>query len=166
MRAAELIKQPYEKVRIGKILFCVIALCAGAYVLLSFWMNQRVTAVDVSGCDVQAAERMTWKIEKMTGKNDYMTIKGYAYEQGRSTDRADTVLLAYDAVSGTYYKLPTEIVKRTKLTEKANDGFNYDYAGFTSVFFLDKVPRGSELCIWYRGNGENILIETGTEISY
>jgi hypothetical protein len=166
VQITERLKQPYKKERVGIVLGLAFVLCVGCYLLLLFWTNQRVVPVDVSGCDTAGAERFTWEIEKMKGKSGYMTIKGYAYEPGYSEDEAHTTLLAYDEEQDVYYRLPTENVKKEKLTEKADDGFNYDYAEFTSVFYLNKVPSGSKVFIWYQGNGKNILIPTEKEITY
>lgn len=166
MRKIEQLKQPYDKGLLGKLFVGIFALCAVIYLLLLFGTNQRVITVDVSRCETKVAEKMTWEIESMTGKNGYMTIKGYAYQPGVSVDTTETVVLAYDAENGVYYQLPTESVKKTKLTEKADDGCNYDYAEFKSVVALKKVPRGSQVCIRYRGNGMDILIPTDQVINY
>lgn len=166
MEKAELLKQPYDKGKVGKILFAIFTVCAAAYLLLLFWTNQRVIVADVSRCEMQSADRIEWKIEKMLGKHEYMTIKGYAYQRGVSVDTTETVLIAYDEEKDIYYELPTECVKKTKLTKKADDGCNYDYAGFRSVVLLKKVPRGSKVYIRYRGNGTDVLIPTDEVINY
>lgn len=159
-------KNQYNKSKVSKIVLCLFFICAAGYVFFMFWLNQRVVTVDVSACDTVAAERMKYKIEKINCKYDYVEITGYAYEPGVSVDTADTVLLAHDPVTDVYYKLPTENLKKTKLTKNANDGFNYDYAQFKSVTLQKKLPGGCRVCIWYRGNGENILIPTEEVIFY
>lgn len=159
-------KKQYDKAKVSKIVLCLFAALSAVYLLFMFWVNQRVVTVDVSGCEVAEAGQMNYKIEKIACKYDYVEIKGYAYRPGVSVDTADTVLLAYDPTTGIYYKLPTENVKKTKLTENADDGFNYDYAQFKSVTLRKKIPGGCRVCIWFRGNGENILIPTEEVIFY
>lgn len=156
----------YDKEKITRITFVLFVLCALGYLLLSFWLNQRVVTVDVSGCDIQAAERMKYKIEKINCQSDYVEVKGYAYEPGVSVDEADTVIVAKDPINNVYFQLPTENVKKTKLTTKAADGCNYDYAQFKSVVLRSKIPSGCRVCIWYRCNGANILIPTEEVIFY
>ncbi len=141
-------------------------LAAAAYLFLLYFVNQRVVAVDVSGCDTASAEKMEYQIEEIKCQYNYVQINGYAYEPGVSLDKADTVLLAWDPVTDTYYRLPTEHVKKEKLSKQADDGFNYDYAQFQSVTLRTKLPSGCRVCIWYRGNGENRLISTDEVIFY
>ncbi len=159
-------KNQYDKAKVSKIVLCLFVLCAAGYLLLLFRVNQRVAVVDVSGCKTAEAGQMEYKIEKIECKYNYAEIKGYAYMPGVSVDTADTVLLAYDPTADLYYELPTENIKKTKLTENADDGFNYDYAQFKSVTLRKKIPGGCRICIWYRGNEENILIPTEEVIFY
>lgn len=159
-------KNQYDKARMGKIVLVLFTVCALLYVALLFGTNQRVVKYDVTGCEVAEEGRMTYKIEKISCNYNYIKITGYAYEAGVSVDKADTTLLACDPVSGTCYKLPTENVKKTKLTEEADDGFNYDYAQFQSVTLRKKIPAGCRVCILYQGNGANILIPTDQVIFY
>lgn len=159
-------KNQYDKAKLSRVVLCLFILCAVGYLGSMFFVNQIVSVVDVSACDTSAAERMEYKIEKIECKYDYVDVRGYAYEPGVSVDKADTVILAHDRTTDVYYKLPTENVKREKLTEKAEDGFNYDYAQFRSVTLRKKLPSGCRICIWYRGNGENILIPTEEVLFY
>ena len=122
--------------------------------------------VDVSVCEIADETTMQYKIEKIEYKSNYIKISGYAYRQGISVDTADTVLLAHDPTTDIYYELPTENVKKTKLSKNADDGFNYDYAEFQSVVRSKKIPGGCRACIWYRGNGENVLIPTEEVLYY
>lgn len=155
----------YDKAKMGKILLLVFVLFAALYLFLLFFANQRVVTVDVSGCDSNT-ENMKYKVSKIRSKYDYIEIQGYAYEPGVSLLTANTVLLAHDPTTDLYYKLPTENTKRTKLTKKAADGCNYDYAQFKSTVLTKKIPSGCRLCIWYRGNGSNKLIHTDNVIYY
>ena len=156
----------YDRAKIGKITACLLAVCAVCYLLLLFFVNQRIVKADVSGCDTGAAEKMEYKIEKIECKYGYVEVRGYAYEPGLSIDAADTQLLAYDPTADVYYALPTENVKKEKLTEQANDGFDYDYAEFRSVARQSKLPGGCRVCIRYRCNGADRLISTEEVLFY
>lgn len=159
-------KKQYDRDKAGTLVLLLSGVCAAAYLLLLFVVNQRIVVVDVSGCDTGAAEQMEYKIEKTECRYGYVEVHGYAYEPGVSVDTADTQLLAYDPTSGVYYGLPTENVKKEKLTENAGDGFNYDYAQFQSAARLGSLPGGCRICIWYRGNGANRLISTEEVLFY
>ncbi|GFI27454.1 hypothetical protein IMSAGC012_02581 [Lachnospiraceae bacterium] len=158
--------QQYQKAKTGKILLICFTVCSVIYLALLYWINQRVDVADISGCETAGAEDMEYKIEKVSCMYDYIDIRGYAYQPGVSLLTADTELLAYDAASGLYYRLPTEQVKKPKLTKQADDGCNYDYAQFRSVTLQKKIPDGSRICIWYKGNGANTLIQTDEVIYY
>lgn len=157
--------QPYDKAKTGRVLLLMFIFAAAAYLFLLFFLNQRVVTVDVSGCDVNV-DQMKYKVSKISSEYDYIEIQGYAYEPGVSLLTAHTVLLAHDPTTDLYYRLPTENTKRTKLTKKADDGCNYDYAQFKSTVLQKKIPSGCRLCIWYRGNGGNKLIRTDDVIYY
>lgn len=156
----------YDKAKMGKLMCVLFLLFAAAYLLLLFFVNQRIERVDVSGCDKDGADRMEYQIEKIDVVYGYVQIRGYAYEPGASIDTADTRILAYDPVGDAYYRLPTEHVKKEKITEKAGDGFNYDYAQFRAVARAGKLPGGCRVCIWYCCNGANRLIHTDEVIFY
>lgn len=149
-----------------RIIMSLFAAFAVLFLLFLFWKNQRVEVMDVSACDTSSAQNMTWEIEKAVCQYNYVTINGYAYENGVSLDHAKTTVLVYDPTSDIYYKLPTENVKKTKITEKAADGYNYDYAEFQSVALLKKIPSGCQIFILYQGNEKNRLIATGQQIVY
>ncbi len=154
----------YDKIKMGKRLSLLFCLCAAVYLLLLYVTNQRVAVADVSGADQTAADDMEYKIERVRLEDGYLDIRGYAYEPGESVDVADTTVLAYDAAADVYYRLPTEHVKKAKLTKNADDGYNYDYAQFQSITRASKIPGGCTICIWYRGNGKNRLIRTDRTI--
>lgn len=156
----------YEKKKIAAVVAVVFSLLVIVWLGLTFFINQRVKPIDVSACDRQSAAGVDWKIDSVKGEYNYMTIKGHAYQPGISVDKVETVVVIHDAVNDVYYELPTESVKKEKLTEKAGDGYNYDYAQFQAVAFLDKIPDGSRIYILYRANGSNILVETDEVIYF
>lgn len=156
----------YDRSKTGKTAAVLFGLFAAAYLLLLYIVNQRVVAVDVSGCEVCSAGQMSFKIEKIESRYGYLEVRGYAYEPGVSIDTADTRLLAYDPTADVYYRLPSENVKKEKLTKEANDGFNYDYAQFRSVVRQSKLPGGCRVCIWYCCNGNDKLIHTDEVLFY
>ena len=159
-------KDQYDKGKVSKIVLGIFLVCAVSYLTVLYGLNQRVKIVDVSDCEIADETTMQYKIEKIEYKRNYIKISGYAYRQGISVDTADTVLLAHDPTTDIYYELPTENVKKTKLSKNADDGFNYDYAEFQSVVRSKKIPGGCKACIWYRGNGENVLIPTEEVLYY
>lgn len=159
-------EKQYDKSSMGRLVICVFAIAAAGYLILLYWVNQRVVAVDVSGCQIVEEGEMEYQIEPVRYQYHSVEISGYAYERGISTDKAATAVLAYDPVADVYYQLPTENRKDKSITKNANDGYNYDYAKFCSVALRKKIPDGSRICIWYRGNGANKLIKTEEALYY
>lgn len=156
----------YDKKLIGWIAGAVFTVVVILWIGITFFTNQRVKEIDVSNIDRTAAAGVDFSIDSVSHKYDYISIRGHAYQPGISVDMVETVIVVYDAVNDKYYELPTESVKRKKLTEEANDGYNYDYAQFEAVAFKNKIPDGSRVCILYRVNGSEILIETEEAIYF
>lgn len=158
--------QQYDKKKIGWIAGAIFVAAVVLWVALTFFTNQRVKKIDVSNIDRLAAAGVEYNIDSVNYKYDYISIKGYAYQPGISVDTVETVVVIYDAITDTYYELPTESVKKSKLTKKADDGYNYDYAQFEAVAFKNKIPDGSRIYILYRVNDSEILIETEEAIYF
>lgn len=156
----------YDKKKTVAVIAGIFAVAALLWLGLTFYSNQRVKVIDVSSCDRLAAAGVDYSIDSVNYKYDYISIKGHAYQPGISVDTVETVVVIYDAINDVYYELPTESVKRTKLTEKADDGYNYDYAQFEAVAFKSKIPDGSRIFILYRVNDSEILIETEESIYF
>lgn len=153
-------EKKYSKGKTVAWLGVCMALLMVMFLVVLFWENQRMPIIDISDCDTSSTENITYKIERVVCKTYYISIKGYAYERGKSIDFADTNVLAYDSNRQVYYLLPTENRKDTDITEKLGDGYNYDYSRFHSVAMRKKFPKGCQLFIQYKNNGENILLPT------
>lgn len=156
----------YDKKKTAAALAVIFSLLVIVWLGLTFFTNQWVKPLDVSACDRISAAGVDWQIDSVDAKYDYLTIKGHAYQPGISVDTVETAVVIYDAVNDAYYELPTENIKKTKLTEKADDGYNYDYAQFEAVAYQNKIPDGSRIYILYKANGSNILIETDNVIYF
>lgn len=155
--------QRYENEKIAKITGSIIAVVGILFLLGLFFVNQRVKTVDVTSCD-RNAENIVWKVEGIFPQQNFYVIKGYAYEKGISVDYADIQVLAYDEINDVYYQLPGAIKKRTDVTKEAGDEINYDYCGFKSVVFKDKIPTGCQLFLKFGCDGRNILVDTKQSI--
>lgn len=142
-------------------IYCALVL---VFLLALFWWNQRITPVDVSGCQVNGGQLM-YALDKNYGSN-FVKLEGYAYVPGQDIIYADISVLAYDPAGDKYYELPTEIVKKTNITKEAGDGFDYDNCGFSSVVLSRKLGNGTRFYIRCKNNGGDILADTGEAFSY
>lgn len=157
-------EKQYNKKIIGLAAGSVFTLFLLLWIFLTFYTNQRVKEIDVSAMERLAAAGVEYSIDSVNYKDTYVSIKGYAYQAGISVDTVKTAVVLYDAANEKYYELPTESVKKTKLSKKANDGYNYDYAQFEAVALKKKIPDDSQIFILYRVNGSEILVETSEAV--
>lgn len=142
----------------------IFVFCVAAFFILLFWWNQRIAPVDISRCQKDNG-RITCKVDKYYGDN-FIRLTGYAYEKGVSINFANLSVIAYNPEKDRYYELPTECVEKKKITEKENDGYNYDNCGFISVVFSKKIWNGTKFYLRYRHNGVDVLLDTGMEFTY
>ncbi|MCI8876040.1 MAG: hypothetical protein HFI77_08310 [Lachnospiraceae bacterium] len=154
----------YEKKNVLMILGGIFLAVSLLFLLALFWWNQRIVPVDVGGCEADQGQ-LTYKITKTYGTN-FIKLEGYAYVPGQSIDYADISVIAYHPGEDKYYRLPTEIVKKTKITKKVKDGHNYDYCGFSSVVLADKIWDDTKFYIRCQNNGVDILADTGEVFDY
>lgn len=158
------LEKNYEKKTTLMILGGIFMAASLAFLFILFWWNQRIVPVDVGGCETDKGQ-LIYKISKTYG-TDFIKLEGYAYVPGRSIDYADISVIAYHPAEDKYYRLPTEIVKKSKVTKKAGDGHNYDYCGFSSVVLADKIWDDTKFYIRCQHNGMDILVDTGEVFDY
>lgn len=149
----------YEPRKAAGFVSVVFAALSVLFLLLVFFLNQRVEIIDISACERNNAEKVTFKIEEFDDSYDFISITGYAYIPGESIDYSNIQVLAHDTKKQIYYKLPTEVVLKNEITQGMNDGYDYDYSGFKSVVYKNKIPANCSIAILYRCNDNNILIE-------
>lgn len=97
------------------------------------------------------------------GLGRYRTrIEGWVFKNGESVRTYDLKLL-FRAADGTYYTLPSQIVRRPDVTAHFKDGNNYDASGFQIAGLSPALfARGPfTLYFLYRNDGKNLLIDTG-----
>lgn len=149
----------YDPRKVAGFVSVVFSVFSVLFLLLVFFLNQRVEVIDISACDRNSAEKVIFKIEEFDDSYDFISITGYAYIPGESIDYSNIQVLAHDMKKQVYYKLPTEIVLKKEITQGMNDGYNYDYSGFKSVVYKNKIPTNCNIAILYRCNDNNILVE-------
>lgn len=149
----------YESGKVAGFVAAVFSVFAMLFLLLVYFMNQRVEVIDISDCNRSSAEKVEFEIEKFDDSYDFISITGYAYIPGESIDYSDIQVLAHDMEKQVYYKLPTEVILRNEITQGMNDGYNYDYSGFKSVVYKKEIPKNCSIAILYRCNSNNILVE-------
>ncbi|MCM1257335.1 MAG: hypothetical protein NC307_05740 [Roseburia sp.] len=158
------LENEYEKKTAVAVMGGIFSACVLVFLLVLFWWNQRIMAVDVSHCEIDSGQ-LTYKLTKTYGTN-FIKLEGYAYVPGQSIDYANIKVLAYNPAEDKYYELPTESVKKTSVAKKAKDGYNYDYCGFSSVVLARKIWDDTKFYIRCQNNGVDILADTGQVFDY
>lgn len=158
------LEENYDKNKVVPWVGGIFCGCVLVFFLALFWWNQRIVPVDVSHCEIDSGQ-LTYKITKTYGTN-FIKLEGYAYVPGQSIDYANIKVLAYNSTEDKYYELPTESVKKTKITKKAEDGCNYDNCGFCAVVLAEKMWDDARFFIRCQNNGVDILADTGAVFDY
>lgn len=148
----------YEGRKVAGFIAAVFSVFIIFFLLLLHFMNQRVRVIDVSDCERNTGE-VVFQVEEISTFYNYFSAEGYAYIPGESIEVSCMQMLIYDENTDVYYALPTETVKREDVTESVNDGNDYDYSGFRSAAYKNKIPENGKLMLLYRCNGRKILVE-------
>lgn len=158
------LEKNYDKNKVVPWIGGIYCACVLVFLLILFWWNQRIIPVDVSGCQVNQGQ-LNYVVSKVYGSN-FVKLEGHAYVPGQDIVYADIKIVAYNPEEDKYYELPTEIVKKTRVTKDAQDGFNYDNCGFSSVVLVKNIWNNTKFYIRCKNNGADILVDTGEVFAY
>lgn len=105
---------------------------------------------------------LKYEINKEELNDGYIHIEGYAYIEGENMEYIDQSIILKDCSNGKYYKVKTEFRKRTDVTVKVGDRYNYDNSGFETRIFKKKLRADDKykICILYKTKTEKLLYET------
>ncbi len=155
----------YEAEKVVAFLSVCFAVGIGLYMFGMYCINNDVEKIDVSDLKRFSEGKLEYGVKEIRDDLDYVSVTGYIYEPGVSSSEVlvETDLLACDDDTGQYYKLPTENILSTDITEQVNDGCDYSYAGFKSVSYKKDLPVNYHFALLYESNGEKILVDEGKE---
>lgn len=96
---------------------------------------------------------------------DNFEVKGWIIKKKENIKNVSINIMLKD--DNKFYVLPTKIVKREDVTEKLNDGVNYNFSGFQAYL---KKPEGikqkkSRIYILVEINGDRSIIKTNEYIN-
>lgn len=129
------------------LLLCALAVCFAIGWGVLVWNENRILHLSASDVNVTKdstyraeIENVSWKRDDISLTKDFIVISGYLYRSGVAVEKAAIRIVLKDPASGEYLVLPTDLTVRTDITEKNNDGNNYDYCGFSV-----RIPYWEEL---------------------
>jgi hypothetical protein len=133
----------------------------GVLALMFYYKNSKVEMIEVDDCEKADLEYYFDNV-LVDKKENKCEIAGWAYKKGEDIGYANDSVILKDTETNQYYKVNTQFVKRTGVTDYVNDGHNYDNSGFLSRFSLSNIPKGRkyQICLKYLTNDNNILCET------
>lgn len=153
-----------------EVVFLLFLLCYGYKMHLDNVV--RPVSVDENQRILQETEFGIDSISKpWTQSQEYLSISGWFVERyaDLKKHREHVTVLLKDNTTGTYYRLPTTMNKRTDITDNFYDGTDYSRCGF-SVHVKDDVvinlqQQDYELYIYARTKSGSQLIDLGTGIN-
>lgn len=111
-----------------------------------------------------APETLSFSLDTAKHKGQRFIIEGWAVKRGKAIQTFDTLVLL-KSPQGVFYRLPVQMRRRPDVTAYFKEE-NYDACGFSasamSSFLHQKGPFSVYLL--YRGNGENLLVNTGATL--
>ena len=138
-------KMQTEKFITRFMMICIVLIMIGCKLLV--WHEMRIKKIDVKDVKIEnTAMEHQLELEKIMNEYDYnehknrITISGWLVKQGIDTKQVSIKVVLKNTITEEFYELPTSIVARNDITEKFDDGVNYDNSGFRV-----SVPYGNKL---------------------
>ena len=170
------IRSLYTKSLVLSVIFFTIVLITLLWMALR-WNEGRIRQIDVNNYSLSGkSEGFKWYVgnvsvpQKMNdnwGKG-YLEISGWLIRKGEDIRTIEQYVVLKDVETGNIFRIPTEVTERTDITERRNDGHNYDMCGFYSKLgdndYIDIYSNDYEVGVINVLNGEENLIMFGKTI--
>jgi hypothetical protein len=147
------------------ILAAVSAALCFAFIFAFFLGRVLPVPADVSGVkaglsSVRCSLDPQTPVHKLGGL--YFPVSGWAAAEGREIRIQDCSVLLHNASKGAYYRLNTCPQQRADAYRADGDQHDYENGGFYALVANGALEEGAlyRVCLLYRNDGENALIET------
>lgn len=143
-------------------LFTLIGVGLCAYI---YSYNTAITKINIDEIEFVVDKNMyQYEIEEIEEDSVSFYVSGYALKLETPMEQVANVIVIYDSVKDCYYELPTEWEERVDITERVDDGFDYNNAGMASIVMKKYLDVGVEypVFILFESNDEWVLLPTDT----
>lgn len=148
--------------RVAAALAAGILACAALLAVCLYLSLSLPSEFDASGWP-EAEDSVVWTVETKC-ENGRLYVTGYAVEAGLRMYEVNTRILLYDAGTGRYLELPTQMSVREDAAALPGMGADAAFGGFCAsapVLFPGSAAQDSEVCIAWDAGGQRGLIRTG-----
>ena len=113
---------------------------------------------------VGKSSKYLYNIDSLDKVNqDNFEISGWVIKKKENIKNISINIMLKD--DNKFYGLPTKIEKREDVTQKFNDGTNYDFSGFRAYLKKPKRIKKSRIYILLKINGKSRIIKTNEYIN-
>ena len=141
-----------------------IVLIMGTVLIVIFNLYQylkysQYSTYEIDKNKIADSSQFAWHIDTMEYKYDVLKVNGWILYKGEevSTWKLSMIIQNQD---GSCYMVPMEMQQRTDVTEAQNDGFNYDYSGFSATINRRYIKPGNvHYYILYQNNGRDMVVD-------
>lgn len=108
-------------------------------------------------------ENLNFSIDKCEAKENYLEITGWSYKIHEKITNPYSFYVLHNGVD--YFKLKTTYCDRSDVQSLYSNESNITFSGMISKIDINKIRKGQySLYIYYKTNGNNILINTNKTI--
>lgn len=111
---------------------------------------------------VSVPEDFHFYLDYIHDNGRYVSIQGWTYIEGESTEFFDYAIVLKQTGTDIYYRIPTSMQERKDVTEAYGTAtVNYDHSGFFARVQKSKIPAGNfEIYIEYGTYTDPVLYAT------
>lgn len=140
------------------IIFYSIVLYIDGY---SYKINNEVLKIYLSNTQ---SDNLNYSIDKFEVNDKSLEISGWSYKVNEKITNPYSFYVLYNGVD--YFKLKTTYCDRSDVQSLYLNESNITFSGMISKININKIKKGQySLFIYYKTNGNNILINTNKTIS-
>lgn len=105
----------------------------------------------------------TWGIDSWEQRYDVLEVEGWIVYKGENIETWKLSMIIQN--SNNCYIVPLVMRGREDVTEKLNDGVNYDYSGFSATVNRRYIENGNtRYYILYENNGRDMIVDINGSI--
>lgn len=145
------------------ILECLSVIILSLTVCLVLYKDvSKVEVFQKNDMEVSVPEDFHFYLDYIDDNGKYVSIQGWTYIEGVSTEFFDCAIVLKQTGADVYYRIPTSMQERKDITKAYGSvTVNYDHSGFFARVQKSKIPAGNfEIYIEYGTYTDPMLYAT------